>query len=117
MNKHPYGFTVYVEPRKRLSYKQYTGKIIYKYECLTDEEEEKDEILKWLSSVCGMDVDCHYEKPEDIVYTKEIGLFFYNAIMFIMKLTDNLNNILDKNKIDFNKIKKLNFLPKEKNNG
>ncbi len=110
-NRNPFGFSIYVKPQKRLTYKQYTGNIIYKYDSLTEEDEGNDKILKFLNDLCGISLE-GFDEPKDIVYTYDVGVFFYNAILFVMQLTDKLNTVLN-NKQELINLTQIEFKSKE----
>lgn len=105
-NRHPFGFDIYVKPRKKLTYKYYDKSTSIEYAMLDDNDTENDKILKWLNSICNIGSD--FDKPKEIIYTPKVGIFFVEALKFIFRFNEQLKLILTKDQ-ELN-VKNLNLL-------
>ena len=88
----PFGFRVYVDPRK-LNVYVYPDKTEYKeYVSIDEKDIPEGSTLDWLNSVCGMSWKDEND-VKDIEYSEEVGIFFKNIILYICNLNEKLKKI------------------------
>ena len=114
MDKKPFGFSCYVEP-KSLRIWQFPDRTEFKeYSDIDDDPEDK--VIQCMQSLCDINMPYDQEQKE-IDYTPELGQFFKNMILYICNINEKLREMfpdgVDLNKVDLCKIKSLTFKPSE----
>ena len=103
----PFGFEVAFNIKKVKTWVFPNGEKSKEYLRLEDSETKDDELLHWLTSLCGLGLSWS-STVKEIEYTKEIGLLFKGMVLYIFNINENINRIFGKEfdltKVDYLKL-------------
>lgn len=101
----PYSIEVAFEIEKAKTWKFPNGEKTKEYIRLEELDTKNDEILRWLTSLCGLGFSSN-STVKEIEYTKEIGVLFKEMVLFIFNINENMHRIFGK-EFDLSKIEQL----------
>ena len=108
MDVGPYGLEVAFEIMKVKTWEFPNGEQTKEYVRLEESDTKDDEVLYWLTSLCGLSFS-HDSTVKEIEYTKDIGILFKNMILFIFNINEKIHSIFGE-EFDLSKIEPLKLM-------
>lgn len=92
-DRNAYGFDIAFEINKVKTWEFPNGEHAKEYNRLDNSDIKNDEILHWLTSLCGVSFFEYGSTVMEIEYTKEIGALFKNMVLFIFNINERIHSI------------------------
>ncbi|MBE3122079.1 MAG: hypothetical protein IMZ58_07740 [Thermoplasmata archaeon] len=108
MDRKPYSLEVAFEIQKAKTWEFPNGEQTKEYVRLEESDTKDDEVLYWLTSLCGLSFS-HDSTVKEIEYTKDIGVLFRNMILFIFNINEQIHFIFGE-EFDLSKIEPLRLM-------
>ena len=105
INCGPYGLDIAFEIKKVKTWAFPNGEETKEYVRLEATDIKDDEVLHWLTSLCGLSFSRN-SMVKEIEYTKDIGILFRNMVLFIFNINERIHSIFGE-EFDLSKLEPL----------